>query len=794
MILRLHIHKFVLFRFLFRRWKASSVEPHQTEKALIVNYKLEAAVFAEPDNPMLEEKKDCQRIIRLKSLNSKTDCLALAKEVVEKCDLIHASQLQEIEQIIYYLKNRKEPDTSHHSRAVSSSRATSNKGSSDEIEKATIRNIDEYIELLYEDLSERIRGSAFILQLARNPDNLEELEKNEAVLSALSRVLREDWRKSLDLSTNIIYIFFCFSTYTRFHNVIVQYKIGSLCMEVIEFELKRYDQMKHDLELKKNPDQTSSKEKKNNLEKEAAKSMENSIDTIMDEEKPKDMEPPRRRIPELKQRPKSGNWNSYHGNMSTSLIKTQLLNNSYHENLSKEIMSPLEPPTNGFEDKGQRTDYDKLSKQLKLFAKKQEQLLRVAFYLLLNIAENVKLEEKMRRKTIVKMLVKTLERHNIDLLILIVTFLKKLSIVKDNKDDMHDANVIEKLPRLLQSSQPDLIQVTLKLIFNLSFDGQLRAKMIKIGFLPKLVAFLSDDKHHGIATKILYHMSLDDKVKSMFTYTDCVPIVTDMILLNSCSKKSEADLDLIALGVNLALNKRNAQQMIENNRLHSLMARAFKNQDTLLMKMIRNISQHENLKIYFVDFVGDLSRMLTECLDEEFMVECLGILGNLSLTDLDYSQIMHNFNLIPWIKNVLTPGKFKDDVVLEVVILLGTFACDEACAMLLCKTEIIYALIELLKAKQEDDEIVLQIAFVFQQVLRNESTRSYMIKETESPAYLIDLMHDKNTEIRKICDYCLDVIAISDVEWASRIKVCFISLHLNSSYSINYVFTARKVP
>ena len=46
-----------------------------------------------------------------------------------------------------------------------------------------------------------------------------------------------------------------------------------------------------------------------------------------------------------------------------------------------------------------------------------------------------------------------------------------------------------------------------------------------------------------------------------------------------------------------------------------------------------------------------------------------------------------------------------------------------------------------------------------------------MIKETESPAYLIDLMHDKNEEIRKLCDYCLDIIAISDTEWAKRIKV-----------------------
>lgn len=43
----------------------------------------------------------------------------------------------------------------------------------------------------------------------------------------------------------------------------------------------------------------------------------------------------------------------------------------------------------------------------------------------------------------------------------------------------------------------------------------------------------------------------------------------------------------------------------------------------------------------------------------------------------------------------------------------------------------------------------------------------------ESPAYLIDLMHDQNSEVRKVCDYCLDIIAFTDTEWASRIKVSF---------------------
>lgn len=78
---------------------------------------------------------------------------------------------------------------------------------------------------------------------------------------------------------------------------------------------------------------------------------------------------------------------------------------------------------------------------------------------------------------------------------------------------------------------------------------------------------------------------------------------------------------------------------------------------------------------------------------------------------------------------------------METVIFLGTCACDESCAMLLCKADVILSLIELLKAKQEDDEMVLQIVFVFQQILRNESTRDYMIKETGKNMQNILFLH-----------------------------------------------------
>lgn len=45
-------------------------------------------------------------------------------------------------------------------------------------EEANINKIEDYVELLYEGIQEKIRGSTLILHLARNPDNLEELLQN----------------------------------------------------------------------------------------------------------------------------------------------------------------------------------------------------------------------------------------------------------------------------------------------------------------------------------------------------------------------------------------------------------------------------------------------------------------------------------------------------------------------------------------------------------------------------------------------------------------------------------------
>ncbi|XP_061707895.1 kinesin-associated protein 3 isoform X2 [Cydia pomonella] len=600
---------------------------------------------------------------------------------------------------------------------------------------AVLNNVDDYVELLYDDIPEKIKGSALILQLARNPDNLIELAHNEALLSALSRVLREEWKRSIELSTNIVYSFFCFSTYNDFHPIIIQYKIGSLCMDVIDYELKRYDQWKEKVEGKKQiltPDKS---------------------------------ELPKSRIPEPKRRPKSGTW----AVADVNLQKSRSLVSSYHEDLC-----------NASDDCLSKNDEEQMRRKLKTLSKRQEQLLRVAFYMLLNVADNVKVEEKMHKKDIVGLLIGAMERHsNIDLLILIVSFLQKLSIFIENKNSMAAKGIVEKLAPLLESPNADLVNVTLKLLFNLTFDTKLRNKMIKMGLLQKFINFTSDDKHINLAMKILYHLSMDDRVKLMFTQSDCVKLLTDMLLLNVNSESGiggSASTDvLLALCVNLAWCERAAQQMAAEGRLRELLTRAFRHRNTMLMKLVRNLSHHAQNKPLFVEFVGDIAGAVTSSdAAEEFVIECIGTLSNILDFNgaLDIFAVVERYNLIPCIMKILDPDSSSDpELVLEGVVLAGALGAEPRCAAALARAGAPDALVALLRLRQADDEHVLQTVLAFRQLLAHRPTAEYLVSRTEAPAYLIDLMQDKNVEIRKMCDSCLDIISQMQNDWAARIKV-----------------------
>ena len=50
--------------------------------------------------------------IRVKGLHENSDLSQLAKEIIDKCKLINPNKLPEVEQLLYYLQNRKESEPS----------------------------------------------------------------------------------------------------------------------------------------------------------------------------------------------------------------------------------------------------------------------------------------------------------------------------------------------------------------------------------------------------------------------------------------------------------------------------------------------------------------------------------------------------------------------------------------------------------------------------------------------------------------------------------------------------------
>lgn len=69
---------------------------------------------------------------------------------------------------------------------------------------------------------------------------------------------------------------------------------------------------------------------------------------------------------------------------------------------------------------------------------------------------------------------------------------------------------------------------------------------------------------------------------------------------------------------------------------------------------------------YFQEFVGDLAKTVTTSKKDDFVLECLGVLSNLHLPDLDWAEIFNHFNMIDWMQDMITANTTEPDMILEV--------------------------------------------------------------------------------------------------------------------------------
>mmetsp|Transcript_33441 Transcript_33441/g.72987 ORF Transcript_33441/g.72987 Transcript_33441/m.72987 type:complete len:453 (-) Transcript_33441:38-1396(-) len=333
---------------------------------------------------------------------------------------------------------------------------------------------------------------------------------------------------------------------------------------------------------------------------------------------------------------------------------------------------------------------------------------------------------------------------------------------------MQECALVGRLATFVPVANDVLQNAVLRLLLNLSFDVAMREEMVKNGLIQKVVELMRNPLFRNVSMALLYHISMDDKCKSMFTYTGVIPWILENILV---VEDLHSAPELISLAVNLTQNVRNAEVMCEGDGFSRLVHRGLQTEDPLLWKVVRNISQQDvPMKLKFKPFLQHLVHIIKAPeTTNELLVEVLGCLGNLNIPQFDPFYLVKEHKLMDFLAAHLVPGEVEDDIVLEVVIFIGTL-CSESTAPLIVQAGLVENLFQLMSDKKEDDEMVLQISFCFHKLLTFEPTREALLRYTQVVFYLVDLLQDKNREVRKTADQALDVIVDSDEDWAVKIR------------------------
>lgn len=259
----------------------------------------------------------------------------------------------------------------------------------------------------------------------------------------------------------------------------------------------------------------------------------------------------------------------------------------------------------------------------------------------MNISEDLKLEYKIINKGIISILYKLLERNSQELLLVIVIYLKKLSVFIENKAAMKDLNLMKSLSPLLFLDNELLIFNTLKLMYNLSIDREMRIYFIRCGIFSKLVSFFTKGAYTSVIVSLFYLVSCEAKYVTIFAnHPQLVGLLMEKALMNNLEYRTV----LYNLLANLAANYHLAQAMLDcSDSYNELLKLTFTLQQPAdagnclaLLRFCRNISCHSDA-LFKLSLIGHQERILTMMMSSDLrqksdqLVECAGILTNLSL-------------------------------------------------------------------------------------------------------------------------------------------------------------------
>ncbi len=212
------------------------IEPDCHELAIIVRYTVEEEEKSperDKNGRVATKHREKKKIKLRKSLSTTSDVGKVAMEIMKKCPYIHHSKFESLKQAVRRLQHeliRGELRTTAQDLRETEKEDIEDEKECGESKDADIEKLRDYVELLYEgadqdDMRHKIIGTAKVLNLCSTVPNLEVLIQDHTLMGAFTRVLREEYKKSMELNYNIMRCFLAFSNFSEMHSILINYKV-----------------------------------------------------------------------------------------------------------------------------------------------------------------------------------------------------------------------------------------------------------------------------------------------------------------------------------------------------------------------------------------------------------------------------------------------------------------------------------------------------------------------------------------------------------------------------------------
>lgn len=458
--------------------------------------------------------------------------------------------------------------------------------------------------------------------------------------------------------------------------------------------------------------------------------------------------------------------------------------------------------------KEEQITLDREERRYRLVLDRQDRLLQLCIMVLRDLSENVAVERKFVGQRLCHFLVQMLSRSNEDLLIGALSFLHKLSAFEVNKDHLitHQSDAIDRLAELASHKSVDVALLALRVCFNLSFDVRARTALVeRTGIIGTLAVLVQRPPVRKAALKLLYHLTMDDAARAIISerYPGCIALSLELVVQ---SGNARVERDVAALCVNLAAHEACARRLASNDMFRQLVASGVRNADPLRIKVLRHVSLHELtrrrlLEVMQADGPSRGTTWLHELVNlainnsdsPDLLVEVLGTLANMDCVDpeVPWAELCEA-GLLELLHRLLMLGFSDDDVLLEVIMLIGVVALDPNSVPLLAASKVLAVLPNLLTEKQEDSEIMVQLLFTLRCLLLQEDTCEVLLHETDTPDRVLEIMREfreavpSSQAVQAAVEEILDLIIVVDTDspdstsqprWAERIKAFKFELH-----------------